>query len=126
MTTPEPETDGIRASLLAERGQVQERVQAAERDFQRIVEAGRSVATDDEHDPDGAGLAVERSQIAAFLEQAREHLARVDEALERLAAGRYTVCETCGEPIGAERLAARPSATRCIRCAGTARPARQG
>ncbi len=126
MATPEPETDGIRASLLAERRQVQERAEAAERDFQRIVEAGRSVSTDDEHDPDGAGLAVERSQIVAFLEQAHEHLARVDEALERLAAGRYSVCEACGEPIGAERLAVRPSATRCIRCAGTARSARHG
>jgi len=125
MGTSEPGTAAIKESLLAERQQVQERVEAAERDFQRIVESGQSVSTDDEHDPDGAGLAVERSQIVAFLEQAHEHLARVDEALERLSAGRYTVCETCGQPIGAERLAARPSATQCIRCAGRAQAARQ-
>jgi RNA polymerase-binding transcription factor DksA len=118
-------TDGIRASLLAERRQVQERAAAAERDFQRIVEAGQSVSVDDEHDPDGAGLAVERSQIVAFLDQAQEHLARIVEALDRLAAGRYPDCETCGGPIGTQRLAARPSATRCIGCAGRAQAARR-
>jgi DnaK suppressor protein len=30
--------------------------------------------------------------------------------------GAYGVCESCGGPIGAERLAAVPEATRCIAC----------
>ncbi|HET7420009.1 MAG TPA: TraR/DksA C4-type zinc finger protein [Candidatus Dormibacteraeota bacterium] len=30
--------------------------------------------------------------------------------------GSYGVCETCGGPIGEDRLAAVPEATRCIRC----------
>ena len=125
MSGAEPGTDQIKASLLAERRQVQERMRTAERDFERVVEAARSVSTDDEHDPDGAGLAVERSQIVAVLEQAQDHLTRIDEALARLSDGRYTVCEGCGGPIGAERLSARPSATLCIRCAGKAQAARQ-
>jgi hypothetical protein len=34
--------------------------------------------------------------------------AALDAALLRLEAGRYGVCDRCGQPIGAERLAARP------------------
>lgn len=30
--------------------------------------------------------------------------------------GSYGVCESCGGPIGEERLAAVPEATRCISC----------
>jgi hypothetical protein len=38
-------------------------------------------------------------------------------ALARLTAGGYGVCAGCGGPIGADRLAARPDAARCITCA---------
>lgn len=33
--------------------------------------------------------------------------------------GSYGVCESCGRPIGEERLAAVPEATRCISCQTT-------
>ncbi|MGW5698185.1 TraR/DksA family transcriptional regulator, partial [Streptomyces asiaticus] len=51
----------------------------------------------------------------------RDHLTALDEALERLDHGDYGRCEVCGEPIPAERLEARPTATTCVRCA-TAHP----
>ncbi|MEE4153080.1 MAG: TraR/DksA family transcriptional regulator [Erythrobacter sp.] len=38
-------------------------------------------------------------------------------ALARIADGTYGTCANCGETIAAERLAARPVATRCIKCA---------
>jgi DnaK suppressor protein len=95
-------------------------VVAAERDFRRIVEASRSVATDDEHDPEGAGLAVERAQIVALLERARAQLEDVELATEELAAGRYGTCRVCHRPIGSDRLAARPAARTCITCANDA------
>ena len=38
-------------------------------------------------------------------------------ALKRIEDGTYDECETCGEPIGAKRLAVLPYATQCIRCA---------
>lgn len=37
-----------------------------------------------------------------------------DEAQRRLDEGRYGVCETCGKPIGDERLRAMPSTRHCI------------
>ena len=45
----------------------------------------------------------------------------VDAALRRLADGRYGVCDRCGQPIGAERMAARPAAATCVRCAAGGR-----
>ena len=35
---------------------------------------------------------------------------------DRRAHGDAGLCEDCGRPIGAERLAALPKSTRCVRC----------
>jgi DnaK suppressor protein len=111
-----------RALLEAERQAVIERLTALERDFNGIVEAAGQANADDEHDPEGATIAFERQHIAALLTQARHQLSQVEEAIARLDFGRYGECENCGRPIGADRLAARPTATTCIDCAG--RPTR--
>lgn len=50
-------------------------------------------------------------------DSAVREIAEIRAALERLTAGRYGVCEECGEPIGEQRLAALPYASRCIDCA---------
>ena len=93
------------------------RQEALRRDFDRFVEASQSVSTDDEHDPEGATIAFERAQVAALLEQTERRLAELDAAVARLDDGGYGVCVSCGGPIAAERLAVRPAATTCIRCA---------
>ena len=112
-----------RELLLAERARARERVAALEREFAGLAEAASAAGTDDEHDPEGATLAFERQHAAALLAAARDQVAAVDAALRRLADGRYGVCDRCGQPIGAERLAARPSAVTCVRCAsGRRRP----
>ena len=110
-----------REVLLGERERARLRVAALEREFAGLAEAASAAGTDDEHDPEGATLAFERQHAAALLEAAREQVAAVDDALRRLAEGRYGVCERCGQPIGAERLAARPTAVTCVRCAGGGR-----
>jgi DnaK suppressor protein len=113
--------EAAREVLLGERERAQERVAALERDFAGLAEAASAAGTDDEHDPEGATLAFERQHAAALLEAAREQVAAVDAALLRLDEGRYGVCERCGQPIGAERMAARPAAATCVRCAGGGR-----
>jgi DnaK suppressor protein len=105
-------------ALLAERARARDRVAALEREFAGLAEAASAAGTDDEHDPEGATLAFERQHTAALLAAAREQVAAVDAALRRLAEGQYWVCDRCGQPIGAERLAARPAAATCVRCAG--------
>ena len=109
-----------RELLLAEQARAGQRVAALEREFAGLAEAAGAAGTDDEHDPEGATLAFERQYVAALLEAAREQVATVDAALRPLDEGRYGVCDRCGQPIGAERLAARPAAATCVRCAGAA------
>jgi DnaK suppressor protein len=103
--------------LAKERQAALDRLAALERDFSAIVEATDQANADDEHDPEGATIAFERQHVAALLDQARRQLAQVDAAIGRLNAGNYGRCERCGQPITAARLAARPAATTCIRCA---------
>jgi RNA polymerase-binding transcription factor DksA len=93
-------------------------------DYDAVVAASLDSNADDEHDPEGATIAFERSQVGALIRQAREHLAEIAAAEERLATGTYGVCEGCGEPVGEARLEARPAARWCIDCA--ARAARRG
>jgi len=51
--------------------------------------------------------------INEILELDREQAAH---SAELKAKGAYGLCESCGKEIGAERLEALPSATRCITC----------
>jgi DnaK suppressor protein len=53
------------------------------------------------------------SQLAEV--ESRE-LARIENALERMRAGQYGVCEGCGTKIPMARLNALPYATYCIEC----------
>ena len=48
---------------------------------------------------------------------ARRALADTDEALARLATGRFGRCENCATPIPARTLRAEPEARYCARCA---------
>lgn len=43
-------------------------------------------------------------------------LNEIESSLAAIAAGKYGICSSCGEPIGHTRLNANPVATRCIRC----------
>jgi len=111
---------GASEALAADRAETVRRIAALTREFDGIVESAALGATDDEHDPEGATIAFERAQIASWLEQARARLAGLDEAIRSIEAGTYGICERCGRPIPADRLAARPAARTCIACA--ARP----
>jgi DnaK suppressor protein len=109
--------DQVRGLLEAERAQTLRRLANLSDDFDAVVAATRDSNVDDEHDPEGATIAFERSQVGALIRQARLHLVEIDAAVERLDAGTYGTCEGCAEPIGEARLAARPVARTCITCA---------
>jgi len=109
--------DDVRQRLAAERAQTQSRLASLTGDHESIVAASLDTNADDEHDPEGATIAFERSQIGALVRQVRGHLGEVDAALVRLDDGTYGVCERCGSAIGEARLEALPAARLCIRCA---------
>jgi DnaK suppressor protein len=112
-----------RSRLNTDRDQVLDRIAGLQREFAAIVTSTRegSAGSDDEHDPEGATVAFERQHLAALLGQAREHLAAVDAALEKIESGIYEICDICGGPVGEERLAARPASLICVRCAAKRR-----
>lgn len=60
----------------------------------------------------------------AMLQQAEEQAKQVREALARLDAGTYGICQKCGQPIDEERLELLPLTTLCIRCAQSTRVGR--
>lgn len=106
------------AALLHEqRVRTEQRLADLTGDFTGIVAASESSNADDEHDPEGATIAFERSQVGALIAQARQALAEIDAAERRLAEGSYGRCERCGGEIAAGRLEARPVARTCIECA---------
>jgi DnaK suppressor protein len=78
---------------------------------------------DDEHDPEGPTIAYERARVAALLAEAQSHLGDLNEALERLDSGDYSICETCNRTIPTARLEALPACRTCIECAVVRRPA---
>lgn len=83
------------------------------------VLAARSDGTaDDEHDPDGSTLSSDWSQLAGLSAASRQRIAEIEHALGRVAIGTYGECAGCGALIPVARLEARPSAERCLSCAG--------
>jgi RNA polymerase-binding transcription factor DksA len=112
-----PDFISLEALLSTERVRTIERIAALTRDRQGLIDSAAGVGVDDEHDPEGATVAFERSQLEAFLDLSRRHLTDLDRALRQVRVGDYGICETCGEPIASERLAARPTARACITCA---------
>ncbi|MBC9225670.1 TraR/DksA family transcriptional regulator [Aeromicrobium sp. 636] len=110
-----------RERLETERLRTVHQLASLTRDFDAVIEASKDSNADDEHDPDGATVAFERSQVDSLLQQARRHLDEIDDAQSRLDEGSYGVCESCGRPIAAARLEARPVARTCFECASARR-----
>jgi RNA polymerase-binding transcription factor DksA len=72
------------------------------------------------HPADLASEMYEREVESGLVEELSSEIDEVRAAQERLAQGVYGRCETCGEPIGDERLSAVPWARRCVRHQGAA------
>lgn len=109
--------DTQRALLEDERRVALRRLASLTDDYDGVVAASKDTNADDEHDAEGVTIAFERAQVDALVRQAKEHLAEIEAAVERMDVGTYGTCERCGRPIGDERLEARPSARLCIECA---------
>ena len=82
-----------------------------------IVEGSELTATDDEHDPEGATIAYERAQATALLRQARSDIDALLTTRSQLLEHEQVVCADCRCSIDLERVAALPTAKRCIDCA---------
>ena len=65
-------------------------------------------------DIDRAALETDKSLDLRTKDRARKLIGKINDALERIADGTFGYCEETGDPIGLERLEARPIATLSI------------
>lgn len=109
------ETERIRAALAARLDELREEYQLH---VAEIAELQRDRFTDSAGDDqaDTGSKTFEREQEISLAQSIRERTSQVERALERLDEGHYGWCERCGDTIPVERLAAFPSATRCVAC----------
>jgi len=107
-------TEALRQMLLEEREQVLKAVED--------LLARRRMAQAEQRDdavPDVADRALQdatEEQQISLMELKDGTREQIDEALLRLADGRYGICEDCGREISERRLKAVPFARRCIQC----------
>ncbi len=75
-----------------------------------------NLSTVPQHMADRGSDAFEQEFTLGRLENANEIIAQIDEALERMEAGAYGICEGCGQSIAPRRLRIRPYASLCVTC----------
>lgn len=83
-----------------------------------ISESVGDVLTRDYEDADFAAVMTDRTLNDSIVHLLSENREQVERALDRLAQGKYGLCEDCGSQIPAERLEFRPESTRCVDCQG--------
>ncbi len=106
--------EAIRVQLVADRDRLTGEVSATERDIAGLVADSGDGSGDDL--VDAGSKAFEREHEMALVDVARDSLLQATRALDRLDDGSYGYCETCGSPIGRDRLLAFPRATQCLAC----------
>ena len=106
--------DATRDGLLSRREELQARQERVSRHTRH---------REDPLPQDFAEQAVELENgetLVALDHELEAELKKIDHALARIEADSYLHCESCGEPIGEERLKALPTTALCIDCASLA------
>lgn len=121
-STPEGLDTARFAALLDERtAHAREQIDAALAEIREVTIAAQDTPADDEHDPEGSTVTIERANEMSMLAAAEASLTELTEARRRLDHGSYGICERCGSEILTARLEIRPEARTCVACAGTRR-----
>lgn len=70
----------------------------------------------DNHPADNGSDTFERGKDIGIKDNANLFLTMIDDALEKIEAGEYGICDKCGAKINEERLAIMPATTMCYNC----------
>ena len=108
------ELEAVRAELEADIARLREEISAAEYDLAGLMRDAGEGAGDDQ--ADAGTKTFEREQEISLANNARGMYEQSVHALERIEDGSYGICESCGSPIGKNRLLAFPRATLCVPC----------
>lgn len=102
----------LRRRMEAERIELLEQASRLEADF--ADESWKEPRSDD--DAETGSATFERERTMSLARNARQVIAEIDRALERMDAGTYGLCTSCHQPIAAERLDAVPQTLHCFDC----------
>ena len=109
--------EGQRKALLEERATYTRQAKSLRDEADKLAEDMEPGDVQfDEESGEGDTVNVERERDLALSAQALAEVVAIDEALAKIDAGTYGVCDKCGEPIPKERLKALPHAALCVRC----------
>jgi RNA polymerase-binding protein DksA len=114
--------DRFRSRLDEERDRLVEVIREIENEREEV----RLTETSSERSPDpntaeGGSLAFELEKELSLAENAKDLLAKVEEAIDRLEHGVYGDCAECGTAIPVARLEVLPYAKTCVECAASRR-----
>jgi RNA polymerase-binding protein DksA len=106
----------FRTLLVAERDRLLHELTAMGQQLRQVEELGLVEQSSEDDYGDVATETFEREKGFALETSVQGMLRMVEDALRKLDAGTYGICERCGQPIDVERLRALPFARLCIRC----------
>jgi RNA polymerase-binding protein DksA len=104
----------IRAALDEDARNLVEEIASTEKGLVDLISDSGDGAGDDQ--ADAGSKTFEREHGMSLVNNARQMLRQVEQALGRINDGSYGTCEGCGRPIGKYRLQAFPRATLCMPC----------
>lgn len=108
LTTRGKKIQGIKNSLIMQRAALLEEAEVALNEL-----PGQTVFPDL---GDQATAETDRNFMLRLRGREQRLLKKIDEAIERIEASTFGICEDCGEDIDIKRLEARPVTTMCIEC----------
>lgn len=116
MNTASPDLAALRAALMA-RLETLRAASDASAESRRPVQLDQTsvgrLSRVDAMQVQAMALAAERKRL--------DEMRRIEAAVRRIDEGEYGYCASCGEQIGARRLAVDPIVPTCIRCASGSR-----
>ena len=108
------ELNQVKAELADDVVRLREELDLAAKELDGLMRDAGDGAGNDQADVGSATF--ERDHELSLANNARDMLTQTEHALERIEDGTYGRCESCGEPIGKNRLMAFPRATLCLAC----------
>lgn len=112
-TWSEKDVETVRRTLEEDISELTSELAAAEQQAQALAE-GFGDTSDDQ--AESGSFMVEREYQLGIIENSKEQLLQVQDAMKRLVSGNFGICDSCKQPIGKARLLAYPRATQCVEC----------
>ena len=103
-----PTYDVLRAELLSKKRELSDRLDRIGKNLRRGYEADSK---------ERAKQLEDNEVVDALGNEAREEIAKITAALQRIESGDFGICVECGQPIEEGRIKAYPYADECIDCA---------